>query len=238
MFNRHHLLSIFLLLSAKILSIAHSFEYDETQGNNNNNNYNNQLTQIQKVDPDNNINNNNVFFSSRFLEEDGDDVGDDAAGGNSTADWGFLLTVICNTCEFTIGNLFNANCSLCYFPDDGFDYSNCNTTQPYLINNGYCNVNYNTDVCNFDGGDCAGPNAYNDFLSGLMSGYFGAWTGLASTLGICIVCCCPFLLPIFTATTFCFGSCYCVALAFYPLTFFLDCDFNGTTNVTDMMYLD
>lgn len=121
--HRHHLLSIFLLLSAKILSI-YSFEYDENQGNNkNNNNYNNQLKLIQEDQDNNNINNNNKnviknnnFFLSRFLDEEGDDA---AAGNLTNNGLGLLGGVICGICEFTIGNVFGAECKACYFPDDG-----------------------------------------------------------------------------------------------------------------------
>lgn len=42
------------------------------------------------------------------------------------------------------------------FPNDGFDYSNCNVEFPCYIRDSYCDVSggYNTAECNYDGGDC------------------------------------------------------------------------------------
>jgi len=96
------------------------------------------------------------------------------------------------------------------FPSISFS----NTTQPYLITNEYCNLNYNTTGCNFDGGDYASTNGYSNSSDDFVSEYFSFWTGLASTLGICIVCCFPLLLPLFLVSTLCFGSFYCIWLSF------------------------
>ena len=54
------------------------------------------------------------------------------------------------------------------FPEDGFDYSNCDIDYPYYISDGFCDTMgpYNTAECNYDGGDCcedtclAGPYYY------------------------------------------------------------------------------
>lgn len=42
------------------------------------------------------------------------------------------------------------------FPDDGFDYSNCDIEYPHYIGDDTCDrfSNYNTPECNYDGGDC------------------------------------------------------------------------------------
>lgn len=47
------------------------------------------------------------------------------------------------------------------FPDDGFNYENCEVPLNCWIGDGLCNIidPYNTEACNFDGGDCACQNA-------------------------------------------------------------------------------
>lgn len=55
----------------------------------------------------------------------------------------------------------------CSFPDDGFDYSNCNASVPCWIGDDFCDTGfpYSTDACNNDAGDCAGGDDNNNNTS-------------------------------------------------------------------------
>ena len=51
----------------------------------------------------------------------------------------------------------STTCQYCdSFPNDGFDYSNCNVNFPCYVRDYYCDIDgdYNTAECNYDGGDC------------------------------------------------------------------------------------
>lgn len=47
---------------------------------------------------------------------------------------------ICNSCLWLGGS-----CDFCNFPDDGFDYSSCDVTFPFLVGNEWCNFFLNCE---------------------------------------------------------------------------------------------
>lgn len=53
------------------------------------------------------------------------------------------------------------------FPEDGFDYENCNVGAPYYVGDGFCDSigPYNTAECNYDGGDCCEDTCLNGFYT-------------------------------------------------------------------------
>lgn len=58
------------------------------------------------------------------------------------------------------------------FPDDGFDYSNCDAEQMCAIGNGYCDdIEENNAQCNYDGGDCCSKSC----VDGLFPCGFGEY---------------------------------------------------------------
>lgn len=56
------------------------------------------------------------------------------------------------SCEFVVDGVCRSECT---FPDDGFDYGDCDVESPCRIGNGRCDPPpYNETKCRDDGGDC------------------------------------------------------------------------------------
>ena len=77
-----------------------------------------------------------------------------------------------NCCEVRCeGGVFS--CIQQGFPDDGFDYSNCNADQFCSVGNGHCKgeTEYDNAECNYDGGDCCEETCTDGSLPCGIGGY-------------------------------------------------------------------
>ena len=67
----------------------------------------------------------------------------------------FMFGLNTPECNWEAGDCDCYNAETPIFPNDGFDYSNCNVTNRCWLGDTECDSgDYNTSECNFDGGDC------------------------------------------------------------------------------------
>ena len=89
---------------------------------------------------------NNFFYNTPQCNYDGGDCCEDTC-----IDGKFPCETNSQKCKDPESNFY----VIPNFPQDSFDYSNCNVTIPKAISDGYCDKGlYNTPQCNYDGGDC------------------------------------------------------------------------------------